>query len=132
MARDLARRGSLRARTIVLVTVGALVTLGMGGRAPARNYVALGDSYTAGPANAVQDQSPRGCYRSDHNYPHLVAPHLALPVFRDVSCSGAETKDMTSSQSVSPPPNPLPQFHALDSSTRVVTLTIGGNDIGFT
>jgi hypothetical protein len=33
---------------------------------------------------------------------------------------------------VSPSPNPPPQFDALDSNTRAVSLTIGGNDIGFT
>jgi hypothetical protein len=94
--------------------------------------VALGDSYSAAPANAVQDNNPPGCFRSNRNYAHLVAPNLNLPVFRDVSCSGAQTKDMTSSQSVTPPPNPLPQLDALDSNTRAVSLTIGGNDIGFT
>ena len=118
--------------TPLLVALAALVTLGTTGRTPPQSYVALGDSYTAAPANAVQDNNPPGCYRSDHNYPHLVAPNLNLPVFRDVSCSGAQTKDMTSSQSVSPSPNPPPQFDALDSNTRAVSLTIGGNDIGFT
>src|SRR3954471_8140218 len=121
-----------RVSTVAMVGLAALTTLGMASRAPAKaSYVALGDSYTAAPANAVQDNSPPGCYRSDHNYPHLVAPHLHLAAFRDVSCSGAQTKDMTSPQSVSPSPNPPPQFRALDGSTRAVTITISGNDIGF-
>ena len=47
-----------------------------------------------------------------------------------MTCSGAETEDMTQAQGVSPGPNP-PQFDALDANTRLVTLTIGGNDIGF-
>ena len=38
---------------------------------------------------------------------------------------------MTAPQGVSPGPNP-PQFDALDADTRIVTFTIGGNDIGFT
>jgi lysophospholipase L1-like esterase len=116
----------------LFVVLLALMTLGATGRTPPKSYVALGDSYTAGPANAVQNGNPPGCYRSDHNYPHLVAPNLNLSVFRDVSCSGAQTRDMTSSQSVSPSPNPPPQFDALDPNTRAVSLTIGGNDIGFT
>jgi hypothetical protein len=49
----------------------------------------------------------------------------------DVSCSGATTEDMTQSQDVTPGPNP-PQFNALTATTQVVTLQIGGNDIGFT
>jgi hypothetical protein len=73
---------------------------------------------------------PWGCLKSDHNYGHLLAPKLALPAFRDVTCSGAETDDMTQTQGVSPAPNP-PQFNALDASTQIITLQIGGNDIGF-
>jgi lysophospholipase L1-like esterase len=52
-------------------------------------------------------------------------------VLRDVSCSGATTTDMTSPQSVSGGVNP-PQFNSLDENTRLVTLGISGNDIGFT
>ena len=37
---------------------------------------------------------------------------------------------MTQPQGVTPGPNP-PQFDALDSGTEIVTLQIGGNDIGF-
>ena len=109
----------------------ALVALGLAGCQPPRSYVALGDSYTAGPVIPVQQTDPAGCLRSDHNYPHLVAPSLNLPAFRDVSCSGATTADMTQSQNVTPGPNP-PQFDTLDSNTTAVSLTIGGNDIGFT
>jgi lysophospholipase L1-like esterase len=99
------------------------------GAAPPRSYVALGDSYTAGPLIPVQIP-PFGCLKSDHNYPHLAAPDLGLPAFRDASCSGAETDDMTQTQNVDPGPNP-PQFDSLDSNTRIVSIQIGGNDIGF-
>jgi lysophospholipase L1-like esterase len=92
------------------------------------NYVALGDSYTAGPLIPNQVE-PYGCLRSDHNYPHLLAPAVGLEL-RDVSCSGATTRHMTQTQGVSPGPNP-PQFDALDAGTLIVTLGIGGNDIGF-
>lgn len=109
--------------------VAVVLMLGLAACVP-RSYVSLGDSYTAGPLVPNQNQSPAGCLRSDHNYPHLIAPSLALPAFRDVSCSGAETEDMTSAQSVTPGPNP-PQFNALNQATEVVTLGISGNDIGF-
>jgi len=116
------------------VTAVAFVVLGatglLGGCTPASTYVALGDSYTSGPAIQPQDPSVPGCLRSQVNYPHLVAPDLPL-AFRDVSCSGAQTKDMTASQDVDPDPDPAPQFDALDRTTKVVTLGIGGNDIGF-
>ena len=93
-------------------------------------YVALGDSFTAGPFIPLPD-GPLGCLRSDHNYPHLVAAQLGLPRFTDASCSGARTDHMTQTQNVTPGPANPPQFDALDSGTAVVTLGIGGNDIGF-
>jgi len=98
---------------------------------PPDTYVALGDSFVSGPLIPVQDTGPTaGCLRSSNNYPHLVAPATGMPIFRDVSCSGAETEDMTQAQGVSPGPNP-PQFDALSLTTGIVTLGIGGNDIGF-
>jgi lysophospholipase L1-like esterase len=94
------------------------------------NYVALGDSYTAGPIIPTQQTNPTGCLRSDHNYPHLVAMSLNGALLRDVSCSGATTDNMTQPQNVSGGSNP-PQLNALDATTQAVSLTIGGNDIGF-
>jgi lysophospholipase L1-like esterase len=94
-------------------------------------YVALGDSYTSGPAIQPQDLSIPGCLRSQANYPHLVARDLTKLSLLDVSCSGAQTKDMTSSQNVDPNPDPAPQFDALNPNAKVVTLGIGGNDLGF-
>lgn len=118
-------------KTAVLAVV-VVVPLALAGCTPPRAYVALGDSYSAGPLIPVQQNNPAGCLRSDHNYPHDVQARRAFPAFRDNSCSGAVTADMTSSQTVSPGPNPPPQFNALDSGTVAVSLTIGGNDVGFT
>jgi lysophospholipase L1-like esterase len=92
------------------------------------NYVALGDSYAAGPVIPVP-VPPYGCLKSSSNYANLVALRIRLPL-RDMTCSGAQTRDMTQPQGVTPGPNP-PQFDALDADTRLVTLQIGGNDIGF-
>ncbi|MDH6221611.1 SGNH/GDSL hydrolase family protein [Streptomyces pseudovenezuelae] len=95
-------------------------------------YVALGDSYTSGPRIPAQSGKPAGCDRSDHNYPALVTAQLKLKpgMFRDMSCSGATTVDFTSSQSTDNGRNPA-QLSALSSRTRLVTVGIGGNDIGF-
>jgi lysophospholipase L1-like esterase len=95
------------------------------------DYVALGDSYTSGPAIPNQDIAAGQCYRSDHNYPHLIAPTLGATEFRDASCSGAQTKDMTGVQNADVGPDNPPQFDRLDGNTRLVTLGISGNDIGF-
>jgi lysophospholipase L1-like esterase len=92
-------------------------------------YVALGDSYAAGPLIPVQIE-PFGCLKSSSNYGHLAQLKLLYSQYTDMTCSGAETEDMTAPQGVTPGPNP-PQFDALDAGTRLVTITIGGNDIGF-
>ena len=127
-----------RARQLGALLVGiaalAVATIAPGspaaGQTPPASYVALGDSYTSGPLIPNQSLDPLGCLRSDHDYPHLVAPATGLATFRDVSCSGADTDDMFNQQGVTPGPNP-PQLNALDTGTRLVTLGIGGNDIGF-
>jgi hypothetical protein len=59
----------------------------------------MGDSYTAGPGIPNQMLDPLGGWRSDANYPHLVA-RARGSALRDVSCSGAETKDLGSPQPV--------------------------------
>jgi lysophospholipase L1-like esterase len=95
------------------------------------SYVALGDSYTSGPGIPNQTPESGGCRRSDHNYPHLVAAALEPSRFTDASCAGATTAEMTSPQ---PFPGGLtngPQFDALDFDVDLVTIGIGGNDIGF-
>jgi lysophospholipase L1-like esterase len=113
--------------TLALVAAVFAVAAPSAAAAPG-SYVALGDSYAAGPLIPLQIP-PYGCLKSDHNYAHLAAPSLGLPL-RDPSCSGAQTKHMTEPQGVTPGPNP-PQFDSLDSKVKLVTLQIGGNDIGF-
>jgi lysophospholipase L1-like esterase len=93
------------------------------------SYVAMGDSYTAGPGIPNQLPDPPGCFRSDHNYPHLVGAARGFAL-RDRSCSGADTTDLRSPQPVLGAPNP-PQLDALDRGVAIVSLQIGGNDIGF-
>jgi hypothetical protein len=119
-----------RVRVLVILAsiVGAL-TVGAAG-ASAANWAGLGDSYAAGPLIPNQQLNPLGCLRSDHNFAHLAAATLGRSL-ADASCSGAKTDDMTASQDVTPGPNP-PQFNALTADTQIVTLQIGGNDIGFT
>jgi lysophospholipase L1-like esterase len=123
----LGSRRLLPALILAAATLAAVFAFAAGARAA--NYTALGDSYAAGPLipNPVL---PLGCLKSDRNYAHVAAPSIGLTL-RDASCSGAKTTNMTAAQNVDPDgPNP-PQFNSLDASTTVVSLTIGGNDIGF-
>ena len=119
-----------RVRVLVVLAslVGAL-TAGAAG-ASAANWAGLGDSYAAGPLIPNQQLNPLGCLRSDHNFAHLAAAALGRSL-ADASCSGAKTDDMTAPQDVTGGSNP-PQLNALTSDTQIVTLQIGGNDIGFT
>ncbi|MGW0998446.1 SGNH/GDSL hydrolase family protein [Streptomyces sp. NPDC002520] len=87
-------------------------------------YVALGDSYTSGPV--IPDQVDANCARSDRNYPSLVAAQRRATVFKDVSCSGATTNEMWKAQGTNGP-----QLDALGRDTDLVTVQIGGNDVGF-
>lgn len=90
-------------------------------------YVALGSSMAAGPGIAPRDRTaPLRAGRSAVNYPHLVAARLGLDLV-DVTYSGATTAHvLTDSQNGEPP-----QVDALDGSESLVTVTIGGNDVGY-
>lgn len=119
-----------RARRIVAaLSVALALPAATAAAAGVDSYVSLGDSYTAAPLVPNQVGTPPGCGRSDHDYPSLVAQTLGVTSFRDVSCSGAKTTDMTGAQAVRNGTNP-PQLDGLRSDTKLVTLGIGGNDEG--
>ena len=118
-------RAPLVAAAVALAAVAAPVSPADAGP---KTYVALGDSYAAGPLIPVMEQ-PWGCLKSTNNYPKLLAKRLGLTL-RDATCSGAQTDDMWHPQGVTPEPNPA-QFDRLDAKVGLVTLQIGGNDIGF-
>lgn len=123
-------RVGARTTTFIAIMVAALgsATAGTAGAATTGNYVALGDSAAAGPLVLPPDLSSPGCIRSLADYPHVAAKRLGVPL-KDVTCSGATTADMTAPQQTSAGAVP-PQLDALGANTRVVSLTIGGNDVG--
>jgi lysophospholipase L1-like esterase len=131
------------ASTLAAALIGAVLLAGCtsdGSAAPAapaastpsapayQRYVALGDSYSAGPLIPTTDLAG-GCARSDHNYPSLVAAELHVPDFVDVTCSGATTGDLTHVQPTFGDARIPPQLRAVTRSTDLVTLGIGGNDL---
>lgn len=93
----------------------------------AGRYVALGSSMAAGPGiRPKASRAPFGSGRSAVNYPHLVAERLGYDLV-DVTFSGATTAHvLTESQRGQPV-----QIDALDGTERLVTVTIGGNDVGY-
>ncbi|WP_166020336.1 SGNH/GDSL hydrolase family protein [Streptomyces chilikensis] len=122
--------GKSRRRALLGLAALGAAALAVGGGAapspatPAEHYVALGDSYTSGPG--IPRQVDADCARSDRNYPSLTARALGVASFTDVSCGGATTADMWRPQRGNPP-----QLTAVSKDTTLVTVQIGGNDIGF-
>jgi lysophospholipase L1-like esterase len=96
-----------------------------------KRYVALGSSMAAGPGIRPRAAgAPWWSGRSARNYAHLVAERLNLELgrdFLDVTFSGATTADVLADRQRGEPP----QISALDGSESLVTVTIGGNDVGY-
>lgn len=84
----------------------------------ATNYVALGDSYSSG-LGAGDYGNSGGCKRSANSYPQLWANAHSGTQFTFVACSGARTPDV------------LNQAGSLSASTTLATVSVGGNDAGF-
>lgn len=88
---------------------------------PGTDYVALGDSYSSGVGTGDYIDGSGGCKRSTDAYPELWASAHGAVSLHFAACSGATTGDVTADQ-----------LDALSASTDLVTITIGGNDAGFT
>jgi lysophospholipase L1-like esterase len=93
----------------------------------AGRYVALGSSMAAGPGIRPRAPgAPFGSGRSAVNYAHLVAGRLGYDLV-DVTFSGATTAHVLSESQRGHPV----QVDALDGTESLVTVTIGGNDVGY-
>lgn len=102
-----------------------------------REYVALGDSWTADvvllgvASQPTAEHVPIDCFQSNRNYPKQVAQALGVAKFRDASCGSATTEHFTEPQSGLPfGGTNAPQFDRLTRTTDLVTVGIGGNDAG--
>jgi lysophospholipase L1-like esterase len=93
------------------------------------SYVALGDSYAAGLDIPDQTGATAGCGQSSSSYPFLVARGLRLEL-TDMSCSSGTVASLSAAQPTSDGTNPA-QLSALSAATALVTLGIGGNDVGW-
>ncbi len=81
------------------------------------HYVALGDSYSSGVGAGGTSGS---CGQSPDAYPALWAKANSPASFAFAACSGATTSDVIGSQ-----------LSSLNASTTLISITIGGNDAGF-
>jgi lysophospholipase L1-like esterase len=91
-----------------------------GSAGSAGEYVALGDSYASGVGAYPYDPASGECRQSPDNYPRTWAKNHAGWTLRDMTCSGATIADVRSKQ-----------MGALSAQTKLVSITVGGNDVGF-
>ena len=122
VGRSASRRGG--AALAVLVAASVLTVVSDGAvtpvaRAATPQLVALGDSYASGVGTRSYYSSSASCLRSPYAYPVRVAARLGTTL-RFRACAGATTGSVLESQ-----------LGALSSSTSYVTITVGGNDAGF-
>jgi GDSL-like Lipase/Acylhydrolase family len=116
--RPLLSSRAARAGAVVcsLFTLGALAAPAA---VAADRYVALGDSFSSGVGTGSYTLSS-SCRRGVYAYPWLVAQQRANTSLTFVACSGATTGDLMTSQ-----------IGSVTTDTAIVSVTIGGNDIGF-
>lgn len=99
-------------------------------------WVALGDSFAAGPGAGAPYGQDVGCMRGQNAYPpqmqrsdDMPGPDLGMepskPRFNFKACTGDVTQDLTDSD------NPNYQLGAVSEDTSFLTLSIGGNDVKF-
>lgn len=100
--------------------------------AHAATLVALGDSYSSGEGAPPYDKASAGCHRSADAWPLDAARQLGMPG-RSLACSGAVTDEVTITSSDRKPERAVSQVAQLATipDVQVVTITVGGNDVGF-
>ncbi|MFD8798582.1 SGNH/GDSL hydrolase family protein [Streptomyces atroolivaceus] len=108
--------------SVFTLAIAAVAALGIAQPASAAgdNYVALGDSYSSGVGAGSYTSESGDCKRSTKAYPYLWRNANAPASFAFVACSGATTASVSSGQ-----------LGALSASTTLVSVTAGGNDVGF-
>jgi lysophospholipase L1-like esterase len=102
---------------LATVCVGVLAPSAAASAAP--QYVALGDSYSSGVGTRVFYEESGECERSPDAYGPKIATAKGYTLNFE-ACSGAKTTEVDEKQ-----------LSRLSSSTSLVTITIGGNDAGF-
>ena len=110
-------RHGVTAAVLALATVGGVLAGTAFAAGP--SYVALGDSYSSGVGTRAYINDGSGCQRSVYAYPSLIAGRLGATLSFQ-ACGGASTSDVLTSQ-----------LGTLTASTTYVTISIGGNDAGF-
>jgi len=131
MVREKLKRGCAGTLLVLVALVLAAVAVihYQAGRTPPGRpvYVALGSSFAAGAGlGKLQPGSPWACARSVGGYPPRLARLLHTEMV-DMSCGGAVTDNLLSGGQFFQGP----QIRVIGPETRIVTITVGGNDVGY-
>jgi lysophospholipase L1-like esterase len=106
-----------------------------GDLAHARKLLALGDSYSSGEGAGHYadgtDTSANSCHRSANAWPTLLAHKRGLVALPSPACSGALLSDVTDGRPAGEAERRLSQISRITGDPGVVTITMGGNDLGF-
>jgi lysophospholipase L1-like esterase len=102
---------------LAVLALGVLIPAASAAASP--QYVALGDSYSSGVGTRVFYEESGECDRSPDAYGPKIASAKGYSLNFE-ACSGAKTTEVNEKQ-----------LAHLSSSTSLVTITIGGNDAGF-
>jgi lysophospholipase L1-like esterase len=112
---------------VVLVAIAVLFYQGKQTPRTNARYVALGSSFAAGLGLGAREiGSPFICQRSVNGYPQQLA-RMTGQSLTDMSCSGATAGHVLRGGQVFQGP----QIDAIGPETRLVTMTTGGNDVGY-
>ncbi|MGH8861846.1 MAG: SGNH/GDSL hydrolase family protein [Jatrophihabitantaceae bacterium] len=114
------RRRTLTLTVTFVAVIGFILASAGPAAAAGTRYVALGDSYSSGVGSGSYLASSGSCLRSTNAYPALWAASHHPASYTSAACSGATTTDVTGSQ-----------LGALGAATTLVTISVGGNDVGF-
>lgn len=96
--------------------------------APFRHIASLGSSFAAGPG--IEPLADRAAMRSARNYPHLLAERLGADL-TDLTVSGATTRTILDTPQRMRGHVFPPQIQGLPADSDLVTITAGGNDLGY-
>lgn len=107
----------LRAAVPLLATLSLVLLLAPPAHAAAPTYTALGDSYASG--TGTREYFDTTCQRSSSAYPVLDAARLGAAL-TFAACAGAKIPNVLNGQ-----------LGSLNATTRYVTVSAGGNDIGW-
>src|SRR3954466_10700827 len=106
-----------------LAAIALAIAIAASPTASTGGLLALGDSFSSGQGAGSYDRGTTAlgnkCYRSRLAWPQLLATRLTLAPQRSLACNGATTADV------------LRQIKHISGDPKVITVTVGGNDVGF-